>query len=366
MLFTNFILENYVMLFELIGVLVIMEISVHIPDRIKRLTVTVVFLLLIESLIFTVERWTQSFETLSPARPLLTYSMYTIYPIILLILMQITVTEQMTKKTFFLLLIPEFISIPLYFTSMLTHMVCWFSEDNRYHPGPLRLWPYAIFGLYTLIFLIHNIRYFRHSNHISRVSVLFIVIGPVLGVVYYKYFETDYDYSALFASAILLYYIYLYIHMAKIDPLTKLLNRQSYYQEMNVNARSITGVASVDMNELKYLNDNFGHEAGDEALKTVAEVMRQHCGNNGSVFRIGGDEFIILYANSDEAEISAAIDRMRQKMAETPYTCAFGFAMKKKGSSVYDTVLKADEMMYADKEAIKQAFSEAGKTFHSR
>ena len=146
--------------------------------------------------------------------------------------------------------------------------------------------------------------------------------------------------------------------MAKIDPLTALLNRQSYYKDIESLGDKVTGVASVDMNELKYINDNFGHSAGDEAINTIARVLLENCGRGGTAYRIGGDEFVILYENASEETIVGSIDTMRKKMSETKYTCAFGYAMKGKNEKFDDALREADEKMYRDKAEQKKKKNE--------
>ena len=321
MSFVNYVLENFVMIFELVGLLIVLGISAHISQRMKRITYVVIFLMFMESASFYLEQWTQTFAHLSPLRPFLTYSVYTLYP--------------------------------LYFTSPWTHLVCWFTPDNRYIGGYLSKWPYFVFGFYGVIFLIHNLIVFSKYSRKDRFMAIFVTLYPVLGVVYYLIFNTNKDYSALFTSAVLLYYIFLYIHMAKIDPLTSLMNRQSYYQDIQMGAKTITGVASVDMNELKYINDNMGHQAGDEALQTIGSILLNHSGHGGNVYRTGGDEFIIFYHNVKETEITDAIADMRQKLSETPYSCAFGYSMVKKDGAISEAIVEADGKMYKDKAEMK-------------
>jgi diguanylate cyclase (GGDEF)-like protein len=255
----------------------------------------------------------------------------------------------MSNKAMLFLSLPEIVSIPLYFTSQQTHLVCWFTPENSFMGGPLRYLPYIIFGFYSLTFLINNFVYFKNYSKIYNLIVAFITIGPFIGVFYYMYSRKDNDYCALFTSSILLYYICIYIHMAKIDPLTELLNRQSFYQDLRSNARIITAVVSADMNELKFINDNKGHEAGDTALKTVSGIIRDNCGSNGTVYRIGGDEFIILYINTDEEEIKASIEAIRNCLSETSYSCAFGYAMNNHDEDISKIINKADHEMYEDK-----------------
>ena len=354
MSFREFILDNYVMFFELIGLLIVIEASVHITSEMKKKTLAAVLLLFAETLFFVIERWSQTFDHYIVLRPMMTACLYSVYPLILIFLMQIIANRRLKKKLILFVMIPEIVSIPMYFSSQWTHLVCWFTESNSYAAGPLRLWPYFIFGIYTIVFLIQNGLYFRHYSKRIRLIAAYIVIGPIAGVLLYMMLNSDRDYSALFTSAIVLYYIFIYIHMSRIDPLTRLLNRQSFYRDLRVRTKSITCIVSADMNDLKYFNDNLGHEAGDEALKTVSAVMRDHSGRGGTVYRVGGDEFVIIYTNKREEDVVSAIAEMRARMAETPYVCAFGYAMKSRGDDLSEVVKLSDKRMYENKEELKK------------
>ena len=349
-----YFLDNFVMIFELIGLLLMLGVSAHISDRTKRLTLIVVILLFVESIMFYAEMWTQSFNHLSLLRPFLTSCKYSIYPVILIFVNQIITKGKLPRKTLIPLLLPEVLSVPLYFTSQKTHLVCWFTEDNSFAGGPLRYLPYIVFGFYSVAFLVSNFIYFKHYSKIYSMLISFITVGPFIGVFYYMYSRKDNDYCALFTSSLLLYFICIYIHMAKIDPLTKLLNRQSFYQDLRVNSRNITAVVSADMNELKHINDNNGHEAGDTALRTVASIIRDNCGRKGLVYRMGGDEFIILYTDTEESEVKSAIELIIDKLSETSYSCAFGYAMNTSGDELSKIISTADHNMYENKAEYKK------------
>ncbi len=142
----QFLSENYVMFFELIGVLVILNVSAHIPDPMKRKTRLVVLFLFIETLLFYLEKWTQTFERLSVLRPMLTAAVYSLYPVILILLMQVTSKKDLSKRSIFLMLIPEIVSVPVFFTSQWTRLVFWFRDENRYEGGLFSYWPYFLFG----------------------------------------------------------------------------------------------------------------------------------------------------------------------------------------------------------------------------
>ncbi len=345
-------LDNYVMLYELIGLLVIMGVSAHLSDRMKRLTVIVVVLLILEAVVFRLEQWTQTFETLSIARPLLTALLYSLYPMILMTLTFIIGTDRFTRTDLFIA-IPWAVCVPVFFTSQWTRLVAWYSAPNNYHGGPLANLPYFLFAFYLAVFLVHNYIYFRHSALTDKLTMSFVVLVPVVGVLLYVIENSGRDYNAIFISSAVLYYMYIYTHMSRIDPLTELQNRQSYYRVINSSNRSITGVASVDMNDLKYFNDNLGHEAGDEALRVVSAIMRENCGKGGTAYRVGGDEFMIIYIGASEMNIADAIEVMQEKMSRTPYMCAFGYAMTRPGDTIEDTIRTSDQRMYENKIAMK-------------
>ena len=120
------------------------------------------------------------------------------------------------------------------------------------------------------------------------------------------------------------------------------------------------------MNELKWINDTQGHEAGDKAIKTVAEcLMKRHAGSRNS-YRVGGDESVILYYDKSEEDIKNDISGMLEDLAKTPYVCAFGYCMTEEGKSFDEILRDADKAMYDDKAEIKCAVLAAGGKLHRR
>ena len=349
----EFLTDNFVMIYELGGLIILVLVGAHISLSMKRKALIAVGLLSVELGLYTAERWTQTFKTLSLMRPLLTAALYSIYPAIIIVLMLLTTTG-MSRKKFCLLMIPEMICVPLFFTSQWTHIVFYYHESNNYAGGPVSRLPYILFSFYVIVFLFHNFVYLKNATRVNRMIAAYITLGPLVGALTFMLLQANKDYSSIFTSSILLYFTYLYIHMAKIDPLTDLYNRQTYYQDIEENGRHITGVVSIDMNDLKYLNDTLGHAAGDEALKTVARIMKANCGRNATVYRVGGDEFMIFYSGSDEERIKKAIEKMREETGKTQYVLAFGYSMVAGKQKVTDAIRISDQQMYADKAELKK------------
>jgi len=108
------------------------------------------------------------------------------------------------------------------------------------------------------------------------------------------------------------------------------------------------GICFADINGLKAINDEFGHDAGDEVIKTASEMFssifkKKYC------YRIGGDEFVAVIPQITETHFNELIEKLRKK-AKKP-SLAIGAVWVSKAENVEELVSKADHLMYADKAA---------------
>jgi diguanylate cyclase (GGDEF)-like protein len=151
-----------------------------------------------------------------------------------------------------------------------------------------------------------------------------------------------------------------------IDPLTELPNRRAFEREL---ARSLAYVKRhetaaallyVDLDDFKSVNDRHGHAAGDAVLRAVARVLGRHVRASDVVARIGGDEFVVLLWNCDEA--NAHIKAMAIEAAIVRTTATHAGTVLMAAASVGATALlpldepaatleRADAAMYARKAA---------------
>jgi diguanylate cyclase (GGDEF)-like protein len=133
--------------------------------------------------------------------------------------------------------------------------------------------------------------------------------------------------------------------MSLTDPLTGLGNRRSLHYSMTriLNGSSRGGrhpciaVMAVDLDCMKPVNDEFGHDAGDRVLKRVAEILRDSVTGPDAVIRWGGDEFLVLHACDDIDAAAALAERMRYTVSKHRYhigrsgvartSCSLGFAL---------------------------------------
>ena len=156
--------------------------------------------------------------------------------------------------------------------------------------------------------------------------------------------------------------------LAHHDALTDLPNRLllssrlGHSLERAHRASSICGVLFMDLDKFKPVNDMFGHEAGDDLLKGVAQRLKLHLRENDTVARLGGDEFVIVLedlASPEGAEVvaRAIIERMQQPFhlaggRVVTIGCSVGIALSPRDGTDGDTLLRhADTALYAAKAA---------------
>ena len=152
--------------------------------------------------------------------------------------------------------------------------------------------------------------------------------------------------------------------MSYIDPLTKIYNRNAFNEkskeiENNPLAHLPVGIVMCDLNGLKVINDNLGHDFGDKILCEFANALSNSCKNEDLVYRIGGDEFAILIENTNENVIQLITERISSIQKEVTngdicYTSSIsvGSAIRTETPiSTKDLFKEADDKMYENKRA---------------
>ncbi|OJZ74940.1 GGDEF domain-containing protein [Mycobacterium paraffinicum] len=135
--------------------------------------------------------------------------------------------------------------------------------------------------------------------------------------------------------------------IAQTDPLTQLLNRSTLGDRLAHHAGRCA-VVLADLDNFKRYNDRHGHEAGDEVLVAFADALRRSARKDDIIFRIGGDEFLLMLVGADPPEAGRILERLRRRWAEAgaPVDFSAGIA-----AGEHDVMRLADEGMYADKRA---------------
>lgn len=102
------------------------------------------------------------------------------------------------------------------------------------------------------------------------------------------------------------------------DTLTQVYNRLHFekcFDYAMAYAKSVH-LCMFDLDHFKSINDTYGHDAGDKQLKLAVEIVNDNLNNNGTLFRIGGEEFAILFINSNMDMIRRQLETIRIKLEE--------------------------------------------------
>ncbi len=157
--------------------------------------------------------------------------------------------------------------------------------------------------------------------------------------------------------------------LAKKDSLTGIRNKTAYDSEARridwkiADGKNEFGIAMIDLNFLKRINDTYGHEQGDIAIKKLCSII---CNifKHSPVFRIGGDEFVVILEKDDLAGIEHLIQQFNAKIellskdenlepweqVSAAIGCAF---FESRDTSVADVFRRADQEMYKRKKQMK-------------
>lgn len=217
--------------------------------------------------------------------------------------------------------------------------------------------------LASIVVILRNwIRIGRHESFILLMLVLLPAVGSVIQM------HPSLYYFPLTIMGIVLSFVILAMNIqhsnASTDYLTGLYNRRSLTMNLRKKINSMRRdeqftVFMLDIDGFKNINDTHGHLVGDNVLHELADYLRIIRKNGDSVFRFGGDEFVIISQISDEKEIKDYIKFMRDELKnyvprltkDIALDFSVGFTIYEKSSdkSVVEILIEIDDYMYRDK-----------------
>jgi diguanylate cyclase (GGDEF)-like protein len=153
------------------------------------------------------------------------------------------------------------------------------------------------------------------------------------------------------------------------DPLTGLLNRRKFEEVLEIEVargrrHGPLSLLMIDLNFFKQVNDRYGHQAGDEVLKAVAQLLKACCRDTDSCARLGGDEFAVILPHTDSAAADVVRDRILKETTHTSVlvggqkvhtSLSIGMASFVDAWDTVTLVAAADADMYNVKEASRGA-----------
>lgn len=243
----------------------------------------------------------------------------------------------------------------------------WFfyvNSSNVYSRGNL----YLVHILYCYILLIYSMYYvYKHKRMIEKryyysmlVFILPITLGATIQIIFYGWALA---WTGMMVSLLIIYFN---IQDASLDTdyLTGLYNRRQLDKYLRIKIKNSTEIKTfsallIDLDGFKKINDTFGHDIGDEAIKDAAQIIKKSLRRDDFVARYGGDEFFVILDSSDKNILEAAVARLKRNADEFNQNSEKGYKLSFAiGYAVYDYRLRMksddffkyiDTLMYSNK-----------------
>ena len=245
--------------------------------------------------------------------------------------------------------IPVVLNGLLYSTALFIPLTFSFDADYHFQRGPLDGAAFVVCIAY-LILILYTV-HVRFNNR--RTGDIFVIYLCALGCIGAMAVDVLFGGVALLSAILissLVFYLFLRAQDMDHDPLTRLWNRRVFYEDCKKLGNAVTAVASIDMNGLKRTNDELGHDAGDRALKMIARGLHIIMNRKAFAYRVGGDEFMILFLHCGAEEIRQAIMTFLDEIWRVGRSVAIGLATRQEcGDSLNEMIRVSDQRMYEDK-----------------
>lgn len=286
---------------------------------------------------------------------------------------------QRLKKYWLLIIVPFIFNAVLALLSPAFGFYFKITDANIYKRGSLFL-VNAFFMYYYLIIAFKELIQYRHTiRRQSFIPMLLFVLPPSLGGILQVLSFGLLLIWPMATLSCLMVYVFVQMERASIDFLTGLFNKrefESYMANLEKSHLQLGKLAGyvIDLNRFKQINDTYGHDIGDEALKSIAHVIKSSFRSNDFVTRFGGDEFAVILFIEHEQDLQRInqrlVDQLKAFNAQTPFPFQLEFSF---GSDIYRSGLdnsvekfmrRLDEMMYIQKQETYAKEKHNGRNLH--
>ena len=245
------------------------------------------------------------------------------------------------------------------FSAFFSPIMFSYSADNAFVRGPLGFVPFLVSAVFLVFMLVFTAQKYHDGEYAESMIALCIVLMSVVSIVAESVFHFKGPLNATSAIAVIFYYLYFQTQQLKRDQLTDLRDRRCFYLDAEKRQDRSLALLSLDINDLKTVNDTSGHAAGDQLICRVVDCILRNLPPDATAYRMGGDEFAILSRYRDSDEVEEMVRRIRLDVEAGGSSCAIGTAIYPAGGDLERAMKEADMAMYEDKRRIKSQRAEA-------
>lgn len=280
---------------------------------------------------------------------------------VIAVAMTLMMNHQVKNKRYLVLpLLPNAVIVIFsYFNGALFRI----TQGGLYERGTF-FWIFPLTVCYTfLIFVYENHKKSKELDRVDRTYLYGLYIIVIVGSVVQMFFYYVVLMWCCISISLFLYYVLIREMDLKYDALTNLRNRRCFdYKMKELETKNNVGIMLFDINNLKLVNDTAGHLEGDQYILKAVTLMKACMDNLGTMYRIGGDEFCILFENIEKKRLESLRLQFRSQLNLIQETsvdilpciaCGYAFYHVGSDKTIYDCFSLADEMMYCNKREMK-------------
>lgn len=382
MLISNLLIIDFTPLAGILFLLLFLRFNSSLEKEVKKIFYLLVNLELLELLLYSAELYTASFSEPTVVRTLLSAMGYTVRPVLIYLILQLTLQNEHKTWKHKLLILPLVFNIIVAFSALFTDIAYTYDADNVFVRGPLGFTTHVVLLFYLITVLVIIIRTYSGRKKLETIVVFWMVIlisGSMI-------LEALYDVRDVGRTAIVLSMIFYYMYfqtlhhiermdeekrirgvwenIARTDRLTGLLNKKVFMEELEQRAEngwnSETALVFFDLDLFKEVNDKLGHLTGDQALIEFASKLEKVFVNTNYICRFGGDEFCVFLENVSEAHLQDLLNtaltvlhtQYKNETAQVTVTASIGVGYLPDGGmmGINELLELADAAVYKAKE----------------
>lgn len=266
-------------------------------------------------------------------------------------------------KNYIWFLLPVIVNTFLVILSPFFKLIFYINKYNVYTRGILFFIPFAISYLYLLcgFFIIYKNR--KKLYRIEFFPLILFGIFPTLATLIQILFYGPLLMWSSISFSLIVLYLYIQQRMMHIDYLTGAWTREKLYRFLNNKSNQKkcknSAIVLIDLDDFKKINDTYGHSEGDKALMNLVSITKNVIGNDASITRYGGDEFILILNASTPQEVETTISKIHNNLTDyskhlkSPYIINFSYGYEffnlEKQTNIAEYINHADKLMYKHK-----------------
>lgn len=382
MLISNLLIIDFAPLAGILFLLLFLRFNSSLEKEVKKIFYLLVNLELLELLLYSAELYTASFSEPTVVRTLLSAMGYTVRPVLIYLILQLTLQNEHKTWKHKLLILPLVFNIIVAFSALFTDIAYTYDADNVFVRGPLGFTTHVVLLFYLITVLVIIIRTYSGRKKLETIVVFWMVILISGSMILEALYDVrDVGRTAIVLSTIFYYMYFQTLHhiermdeekrirgvwenIARTDRLTGLLNKKVFMEELEQRAEngwnSETALVFFDLDLFKEVNDKLGHLTGDQALIEFASKLEKVFVNTNYICRFGGDEFCVFLENVSEAHLQDLLNtaltvlhtQYKNETAQVTVTASIGVGYLPDGGmmGINELLELADAAVYKAKE----------------